>query len=338
MTADQDWIVSRIHEVTTRRVDSAVRVISDTSDYTRILGGDVLELAQRHFFVLGDTTEGRFGIDDQPKMWVKRAVELETGADKIIKLVFYEDFSFQLHGITIRCARSPSKEGRTIELLADNRSFMNGETFRDIRGNLVRIIDFIRGPTLYSAILDLSMPHEQYFHEVFPGVFRSACGAVEALAAMSRLGLAHGDVRNDHIIVERSTGQFRWIDFDLHANFADYDLWRLGNILCFIVAKGFLGRRDLAEAPSLAGALAAVDRGDASVFYPNRIMNLGKVFPYVPARLAKVLYKFCLRADPADFYRNFDELVAELREVDALLPSGPAIRPLLRPLSFDAAT
>jgi hypothetical protein len=313
-------------------------VIDDTTDYTKILGGDVLELDHRHFFVLGDTTEGRFGMDDQPKMWVKRAIDLETGADKIIKLVFHEDFSFRLHGINIRCLRSPSKESRTIELLADNQWFMSGMTVCDIKGNLVRIIDFIRGPTLYSAVLDLTTPHEQYFHEVFPGVFRSTCGAMEALAEMSRLGLAHGDVRNDHIIVERSTGQFRWIDFDLHANFADYDLWSVGNVLCFIAAKGFLGRRDLADAPSLASALDVVDRGDASVFYPNRIMNLGKVFPYIPARLAKVLCKFCLGADPADFYRSFDELVEELREVDARLPSGPRIQPLVRPLSFDAAT
>lgn len=134
MVADQDWIVARINEVTTRRVSSPVRVCEDTSDYVAIVAGDVLELDHRHFFVLGDTVESRFGIDEQPKMWVKRAVELESGADKIIKLVFFEEFTFRLHGIRIRCARSAVKEARTIELLADNCWFMQGKAVPDCKG------------------------------------------------------------------------------------------------------------------------------------------------------------------------------------------------------------
>ena len=45
-------------------------------------GGDVLRLAGNDYLVLGNAREGRFGIDDQPKFWVKSAIEKK---DKLVE-------------------------------------------------------------------------------------------------------------------------------------------------------------------------------------------------------------------------------------------------------------
>jgi hypothetical protein len=327
-TPDQDWLVSRIHELTRRDLRPPVRVSGDTSDYASILGGDVLVLGGRHYFVLGDTTEGRFGIDDQPKLWVKRAVQLESGEHKIIKLVFYEDFAIELHKFRIRCSRSPGKESRALQAAQGSPWFMQGATVLDDKGNLVRIIDFIRGPSLYSAVHELRMEHEPYFHEVFPGVFRSVLGAIQALELFEQQGLQHGDVRNDHLLVERSTGQYKWIDFDLGVNFSDYDLWSLGNVLCFVAAKGVVTFREAtSEVVVPRQARDALERADASVFFPYRVMNLAKLFAYLPEALARVLRRFSAGGDIGAFYRSRAELVDDLADVEARL--GPATRPLV---------
>ena len=64
---------------------------TDTSQFMAIGYGDVIQLADRHFLVLRDEVERRFGLED-PKYWVKRCRCLETGERNILKLVFHESF------------------------------------------------------------------------------------------------------------------------------------------------------------------------------------------------------------------------------------------------------
>jgi hypothetical protein len=44
----------------------------------------VLRRAGNDYLVAGNAREGRFGIDEQPKFWVKSAIELKTGVRKCI--------------------------------------------------------------------------------------------------------------------------------------------------------------------------------------------------------------------------------------------------------------
>jgi hypothetical protein len=69
------------------------RLVTDTSDFTNIDCGDVIFVDNRYFLVAGYTKEGRFGIDDQPKQWVPKVVDLENGEGQILKLVFHENFT-----------------------------------------------------------------------------------------------------------------------------------------------------------------------------------------------------------------------------------------------------
>ncbi|MBN1611950.1 MAG: hypothetical protein JW940_35290, partial [Polyangiaceae bacterium] len=300
---DSPWLRQRITELTGRRVDGPLRVHTDTTEHAGILGGDVLAVGGRCYFVLGDMTEGRFGLDDQPKPWVKRAVDVESGDDKIVKMVFLEDFSATVAASRIHCVRSASKESRVLDAVRGDPHFMQGITVLDDHGNPVRLIDFIRGPSLYHAIQELRMDHARYFSQVLPSVFCEMIAAIESLARLLRRGLAHGDVRNDHLIVERETGRFRWIDFDLDVDSTDFDLWSLGNVISFVVAKGMATFRELLHDESSAAAtLERLDETDASMFYPYRVMNLGKVFPYLPRRLCDVLHHFSAGTNISTFY------------------------------------
>ncbi len=123
-------------------------------------------------------------------------------------------------------------------------------------------------------------------------------------------GLCHGDIRNDHIFIDNETGRFRWIDFDLTQTFPDFDVWSVGNILHYIVGKGFIKFRDVVtEQPDLNGRLTD---DDASAFFPYRIMNLRKVYSYLPERLNRVLLNFSVGASAN--YDRVDQVLDDLGE------------------------
>lgn len=98
----------------------------DASNFYRVGYGDVLALADHPYLILNNAKEGRFGLDDQEKFWVKRAVDLESGQRKIIKLVFFEKFTAHIGNIAFDCFRSPRKEARILERVANLPHFMHG--------------------------------------------------------------------------------------------------------------------------------------------------------------------------------------------------------------------
>ena len=70
--------------------ESPPRVVTDTTEFFDIKRGDVLAVDGQSYLIRGHAREGRFGLDDEIKPWVKTALDLATGEKKIIKLVFYE--------------------------------------------------------------------------------------------------------------------------------------------------------------------------------------------------------------------------------------------------------
>lgn len=307
----------RIEELSGRTVYGAVQVYEDTSPFMSICGGTVIRLAGRDYFVLGDTTEGRFGIDEQPKFWVKYAIDLTDGAHKIIKLVFHEQFSTRLDRFTIVCLRSPSKESAFLQLVQGDPRFMQGFTVTDPAGNQVRIIDRVRGRSLFNHLTHLKLDHERYYFEQLPQVMHQLIPAIEAMARVHQHGLRHGDIRNDHILVDASAGGYVWIDFDYEVNFSDYDTWCMGNIIAFAVGKGSHTfhriRHEPQHYPHLTGSLA---ENDGFVLYRNRVANLRKLFPYISQELNDILMRFSVGT--TSFYTD---LGSEVRDLRALFPS-----------------
>ncbi len=65
------------------------RIHTDTTNFFSVEYGDVVVLGGKPYLIRHNAKEGRFGVDDEVKFWVKRSIDLKSGSLKIIKLVFY---------------------------------------------------------------------------------------------------------------------------------------------------------------------------------------------------------------------------------------------------------
>lgn len=281
---------------------------TDTTEFTRIGYGDVIALGERYFLVLRDEAERRFGLED-PKFWVKRCRNLATGERNLLKLVFNESFPMTIGSMVVTCTRSPRKESRILDLVRGDDRFMQGETVPDVAGNPVRILDVVPGKRLDERIEALEMPHREYFFELFPDVLARFIEACEAIAWLHARNEKHGDVRRDHLYVRYETGTYTWIDFDYTFDFQDspfgLDLFGLGNILQFLVGMGQHTTQSVS--PEIRETIVP---DDCSIMFPNRIVNLRKLFPYIPDELTNVLLRFSLAANV--YYDVTTDLIHDL--------------------------
>jgi hypothetical protein len=294
------------------RVQKRYNIITDTTDFFRVDYDDVVILGNKPYLIRNNEREGRFGIDEQQKFWVKRARDLSDGSVKIIKLVFHERFQAKVGDIVFECFRSPKKEGRILDLTKGHSRFMQGFSLTDSSNNLIRVIDFVKGKTLADAVLNFGRDHEDYFSNHFPSIFEEYIELVEAIRFLHQKGEKHGDIRRDHIIKEEGTGNSRWIDFDfnyLHKeNMFGYDLFGLGNILVYLTGRGDVTVQQLRDAGSpLFGRLTS---SDMNIIFNNRMVNLKKVYPYIPDALNFILLHFSSGANV--FYENTDQLLHDL--------------------------
>jgi hypothetical protein len=289
----------------------------------RIGYGDVVPLGGLHYLVLRDEAERRFGSED-PKFWVKRCRVLETGEAKILKLVFFEQFPMQLGSLKLLCYRSPEKEARILDLVRGDVRFMQGTTERDAAGNAVRILDLIRGRRLEDEISRIELDHRTYFFERLPGLLDMYIAACEAIRHLHAMGEKHGDIRRDHLWFDSTTNTYRWIDFDYAFDLKEspfsLDLFGLGNVLLFLCGKAIHSRFDLAEAGWDPAVIGSLEPGDFSLFHKRRIVNLRKLFPYIPEELNRVLMHYSAGAEV--FYDTVDELLDELRPCRELIAKG----------------
>ncbi len=291
------------------------QVHTDATDFYQVGYGDVLLLASHPYLILNNAKEGRFGLEDQEKFWVKRAVDLESGQRKIIKLVFFEKFTAHIGDTAYDCFRSPRKEARILERVAGHPHFMHGFATSDTRGNIIRVLDFIYGKSLYDTIEGLTCSHESYFFDAFPGILDHFITGIEAIGYLHRQGEKHGDIRRDHVIIDRESGNYRWIDFDFNyrhrENIYGYDLFGLGNILIYLTGKGDLHVPDLFQRrhPSF-GMLKPQDR---NIVFNHRLANLKKIYPYIPESLNRILLHFSVGANW--FYEHVDQLLEDLAQV-----------------------
>jgi hypothetical protein len=291
-----------------------IKIVRDTTDFFQVQFNDVIQIGDRAYLIRHNAKEGRFGLDDEVKHWVKRAIDLESEEHKIIKLVFYEKFMAHVGEIAFECFRSPKKEARILDLVKGHPNFMQGFSVKDEKDNVVRILDFIYGKALPRFVDDIVADHETYFFERFPAILDNFLQCVEAIRFLHDNGEKHGDIRRDHIFVDRESGDFRWIDFDFNyrhrENIYGYDLFGLGNILMYLAGKGDVLLQDLKrERPDVLDTLF---EDDVNIVFHNRLANLRKAFPYIPERLNFVLMHFSRGA--RWYYEHTSQLLEDLRE------------------------
>jgi len=290
------------------------KVIKDTSDFFSIGFGDIIHIGGSNYEVLGHAREFRFGIED-PKFWVKRAVDVETGERKIIKLSFLETFDTNLSGVKIRCFRSPEKEGNILQLVQDHPYFMQGKAYRDTENNCVRVIDIVRGMNFFYYIDSFKVNHNNYIINFLPGILKQLVKSFEAIRYLHANGYKHGDIRNDHIIVDSKTGNFVWIDFDYDFETSEnpfsLDIFGLGNILAYTIGKGFHNAYAIRNNYDLYKDFADhLEPDDFSLLDKRRFINLRKLFPSIPETLNNILMHFSRGSNV--YYEFVDEIIEDL--------------------------
>jgi hypothetical protein len=277
------------------------RVVTDTTNIFGIDRGDQILIGSKKYLVTGHERERRFGVDD-PKFWVKTALDLETGEKKIIKLSFFESFETSIGTVLIKRFRSPEKEAEILHLVGDHPSFMHGEGYSDTKGNNVRVLDIVSGTNFFLYIERFQMDHETYFHTQLPKILRSLITAFQAIGFLHGHGFTHGDIRNDHLIIERESGNYVWIDFDYDyeakENPFGLDIFGLGNILIYSIGMGFHHFHMIKHDQSTYGDLKdRLEPGDFSILDRGRFVNMNKLYPYIPPMLNDILMHFSRGAD-----------------------------------------
>ena len=319
VSADEKLLQMASRWIPRLRDSSRLRIHGDTSDFFRIDFGDIVMLDNRPYLIRQSAKEGRFGLDDEVKYWVKHAIDLEEGLPCIIKLVFFEKFACCIGGIEFDCFRSPLKEARILELVRGHKNFMQGFSVTDEKDNLVRILEVIHGKSLPRHIEALDMDHRTYFYDHFPQILHGFIESVSAIRFLHENGEKHGDIRRDHILIDREGGAYRWIDFDFNyrhrENIFGYDLFGLGNILIYLVGKGDILIHDLMDKDH--PALPKISKSDVNIVFHNRIANLQKIYPYIPQSLNRVLMHFSSAANW--FYEHTKQLLDDLKECEHLL-------------------
>ena len=110
-----------------------------------------------------------------------------------------------------------------------------------------------------------------------------------------------------------------WIDFDYAYEFEDnpfgIDLFGLGSLLIFLAGKQIFTAANLDQ--TLADNSVVFEPSDFSLLYKNRIVNLKKIFPYVPDELNFIFLHFSQGAEI--FYESVDEFLVDLEPCIELL-------------------
>jgi hypothetical protein len=300
----------------------SVTIHDRVNDFFAINRGDIVILGGRQYLISGTAKEKAFGLDDEPKHWVKYAFDVSTGKRKIIKLVFSESVDMKFGDSIIKCFRSPSKEGLALKSVEGHLNFMQGHTVAADEDEEIRVIDHISGKTLLDKIVEFRGSHEAYFHRVFPPLVRLFLPCLDALDHIHRLGIRHGDVRSDHLILDKDTGQLRWIDFDYDFIFDEapttLDLLGVGNVLSELVGKGEQSIHRLRSDNDLKNKIETLRRSDFSVVQSGRLMHWRKLYPYIPEKLNRVLMHFTAEAEL--FYESAAEIAEDLREALGSIP------------------
>ncbi|WP_419655930.1 conserved uncharacterized protein, serine/threonine-protein kinase-like [Desulfosarcina variabilis str. Montpellier] len=289
-----------------------IRIITDTTDFFRVDYGDVVVLGDDSYLIRHNAKEGRFGIDDDVKFWVKRAIDLKTGNPKILKLVFYEKFTSHVGAIAFECFRSPRKEARILELVSGHENFMHGYAITDQAENIIRVLEVIEGKTVHDYVLSMKLDHQTYFHDRFPVILDNFIECIKAIRFLHEHGEKHGDIRRDHILIDRHSQRYRWIDFDFNyrhrENVYGYDLFGLGNVLIFLAGMGDVLLPALKKEKN--PALDTLVEEDLNIVLNHRVANLKKIYPYIPESLNTIMMHFSKGANW--FYESTEQLLHDL--------------------------
>jgi hypothetical protein len=112
-----EWINERMHSLGVPPHRERPTVWQGTTNYMSIEWDHIVELNGDLFLIRCKEHEGRFGLDDQPKFWVKRVINLSAGKAHILKLAIQERFKVSVGRYEFLCFRNPEKEEKAPDLV-----------------------------------------------------------------------------------------------------------------------------------------------------------------------------------------------------------------------------
>ncbi len=296
------------------RIPRKIR-IKDTANFFCVDYDDIVVLKGIPYLVRNNEREGRFGMEDEQKFWVKRAIDLVSGNVKILKWAFKEQYKSKIGGLVFDCVRSPLKEARILKLVRGRQDFVQGESTRDSAGNSLRILDYIRGETLDETVQLIGKNHEDFFFNHYPGILSEFIEIVKSIKFLHDNNEKHGDIRRDHLIKDSRTGIYRLIDFDYNYRHGEnkfgYDLFGLGNLLIYITGRGDVTTQYLLR--NNPDKFNRLTEDDVNIVFHYRVTNLKKIYPYIPEQLNNILMHFS--AGARVYYNKTQELLDDLGEV-----------------------
>ena len=309
-----DWCAIARNYVSESNVCRVFRLLEDTTDFYDVNYGDVILLDDVGYLVRGTETEKKFGLEGEPKPWVKSGVDLTTGERKIIKIPFYEEFQCRIEGIKSTCLRNPEKEARILSRVLGHPGFMQGFSRLDSNSNNVRVIERIVGMSLDNIVRSITMDHYNYYFQALPTLLEGLIQAYRSMADLHAMNEIHGDISPDHIYVERSTGSFIWIDFDydysVKEDLVSRDLSEMGTVLSFVVGKDYMSYAEVKQRfPQIAEDLTVADM---QLVFPNQVANLRLIYPYIHEELNTITMRFSTCASAR--YSNALELADDMEE------------------------
>jgi hypothetical protein len=74
----------RIEALASRQLPGPIPIFEDATSSTAIHGGCVLRIGGNDYFIRGEAREGRFGIDDQPKIWTPPCMSMKAIASCLL--------------------------------------------------------------------------------------------------------------------------------------------------------------------------------------------------------------------------------------------------------------
>jgi hypothetical protein len=70
---------------------------------------------------------------------------------------------------------------------------------------LIRVLNFIKGQSLYDYVEGLGLDHQTYFIDRLPVILNNFIECIEAVRFLHEYGEKHGDIRRDHILIDRQS-------------------------------------------------------------------------------------------------------------------------------------
>lgn len=255
----------------------------------------------------------QFNILEWLRTSTYRAEDLESGKSVVLK--------FQGKG-----KKCSGYERDFFAKVPSHDNIVRGYSLVDESGDILIVTEFTEGEKLQDYLSEFGVDHKRYFLESFPEILNNFMGAIRGVEHIVKNGF-YNEFAIYHIWIDKKTGRYILFDFDLPStelsklqalkDLESSTISNIGGSLCEIVAP--LGIYEYEAVHDEEMYFDELGITDADFNEYNLLVDLQKVYPYIPDELNKILLRF--GRDASNPYTSISELYSDLESVVKLLKS-----------------